>query len=193
MRKIFKFITKYWLIIFLILTILLFIINKLLTINQPTPITPVPESTSVANYQSILPGSTTFDNVNELLGFPLEINGGGEKTIAEYRSSNQYRNHTIVFENSVAVFIKEEVISSNEKTVNSIIKVYGIAPYTLYDQRPSSVFNLYVYPNNGIAYLGGDDGTILEVWYFKPTTIDDFVNRWGSDFAKEKSKVIPKY
>lgn len=193
MRKILNFVRDYWLLILFILIIILFIANKILGVTTPTSPTPIPASTGVANFKTILPGSTTQDSVNEILGFPVKTEEKDGVTISEYSSTNQYRNHVVTFENGVAVLIKEMVISKEEKTADSVINQFGKAPYILYDQDPTAVFNLYVYPGNGIAYLGGETGTLLEVWYFKPTTIDSFISKFGEGFAKDKPKGTNKY
>jgi len=64
----------------------------------------------------------------------------------------------------------------------------------LYSQAPNASFDLFVYPANGIAYLGHSDGTILEIWYFPPVeNIDMFIENYGQGYGKEPSKVIPLY
>lgn len=142
-------------------------------------------SNKIANFNEILPGETRIDRINELLGEPVESTQEGKLLIQEYKTSNQYRNNKIIINNETIELIIEEIINDSIKS-NDIRKVYGIAPHTLYQKIPSSVFNLYVYPNNGIAYLGHEDETVLEVWYFKPTDIDDFINTWAYKYQREK-------
>jgi len=193
MGKIFRFVKKYWLLILISLTAVLFVVNKILETKIPTPVTPTPVTDKVANYRSIVLGVSTQDEVNELLGFPLKEQYINEKKVAEYSSTNEFRNHVVTIENGKVVLIKEIVNTNDNKNSSTIIDSYGTAPYMFYDQRPSATFNLYVYPTNGIAYLGHEDGTLLEIWYFEPTTIDNFINKWGEGYGKEESKVIPKY
>lgn len=181
-----KFFKKYWLLILIGLATVLFVVNKILETKQPPSIVPTPVSTNTANYRSIFPGTSKLDEVNNLLGFPLSESKEDEKLISEYQSNNLYRNHVVIFESNIVALVKEKIISSDEKTESSITSEYGIAPYVLYSQDPSAVFNLYVYSDNGIAYKGANDGTLLEVWYFKPTTIDEFISKWGEEYSKEK-------
>lgn len=181
-----NFFKKYWLLILVSLAAVLFVVNKILETKQSPSKIPEPVNTNVANYRSITPGTSKLDDVNNLLGFPLgEIKIDG-KLISEYQSSNQYRNHVVIFENNTVNLIKEKIISPEDKSANSITKEFGASPYILYSRDPSAVFDLYVYPNNGIAYLGASDGTVLEVWYFKPTTIEEFIDKWGEGYSKEK-------
>ena len=171
---------------------IVFILFKTSSTKQVTT-KPTPFSTNkIADFKSIVPNQTSLDRINELLGYPVETRKDGDFTINEYRSTNKYRNHTIEIKKGLAIFIRQEIISGEQKA-SDIQKIYGLAPYMLYSQAASATFNLFVYPNNGIAYLGHKDGTILEIWYFSPTTIEDFINNYGDGYGYEPSKVVPIY
>lgn len=188
----FKFIKKYWLLILLGIIPILFIINKALE-TKLTEIPPSsPPTSNVASYKSLIPGESTENDVNNLLGYPVKVDQTDSVKIAEYKSTNPYRNHIVEFENKQISLIKEVVNKEDNKNADSIKSKYGLAPYILYNQYPTSTFNLYVYPKNGIAYLGHEDGTLLEIWYFKPIEIDEFINKWGKGYGKEKPKFPPK-
>ncbi len=146
----------------------------------------------MSNIRKIIPGKTSIDEANILLGKPLETNSDGNITTSKYKTLNEYRSNKIISKDGLSELIVEEIIN-NEKTAEDIRKVYGISPVILYEKTPLSTFNLYVYSDKGIAYLGHKDGTILQIWYFSPTTIADFITKWGGDYLKEPSKVIPKY
>jgi len=197
MDKIIEF-TKSKKIIILTLVSLSFLIFVVIKINfnkqNPTTIeAPISSPVDkIATFDEIIPGKTSIERINELLGKPLDSIASGGLNISNYKSTNQYRNHKVYSKDGLAELIIEEIIGES-KTANDVRKIYGIAPEMLYEKTLSSVFNLYVYPSNGIAYLGHEDGTILEVWYFVPTTIEDFIIKWGSDYSKEPSKEIPKY
>ena len=79
--------------------------------------------------------------------------------------------------------IKEIVNSNDNIDASFVTNSYGIAPNMLYEDLSNSVFNLYVYPQNGIAYLGAADGTLKEIWYFQQTKLDDFIKNWGTGFS----------
>lgn len=149
-------------------------------------------SNKVASFNEIVPGKTNTERINELLGYPIESTKSGDLDISGYKTQNQYRNHKVYSQEGLAELIIEEIIDSS-KNADDIRKIYGIAPEILYEKTPLSTFNLYIYPSNGIAYLGHKDGTITEIWYFVPATIEDFITKWGSDYSKEPSKEIPKY
>ena len=196
MYKIIEFIKgkKIILIAIISLSSLIFIVYK---INNKgvEPIQEIPISSPVSgvvNFDEIIPGKTSLERINELLGKPLSSTTSGDLNISDYKSTNKYRNHKVYSKDGLAELVVEEIINRS-KTTKDIQKIYGIAPESLYSKSPTSAFKLYVYPTNGIAYLGHQDGTILEIWYFVPTTIDDFISKWGSDYSKEPSKEVPKY
>jgi hypothetical protein len=164
---------------------LLYIINSLL--KSPITVNPSPTPVSkIATFGTIVPGTSTESDVSNVWGRPISTNEEGSQKISEYKSSNQYRFNQATFTNGTATLIKEIVNSNDNKDVGSITSVYGVAQNVLYEKLPSSVFNLYVYPQNGIAYLGAKDGTLKEIWYFQPTTIESFMTDWGQNFSKTK-------
>lgn len=191
----FKFIKKYWILFLLSFAAILYITNFVLNFKKSptTPPNPTPTTTNTATYKTLSPGSSSQEDVNKVLGSPVKEEKNNGTILAEYKSSNQYRYHTVEFENNTVSIIKEVINTPDNKNSESIISVYGVAPYILYDQYPGSTFNLYVYPQNGIAYLGHKNGTtLLEIWYFKPTSIDNFISKWGQGYGKEKPVGPPK-
>lgn len=183
--------------------VVIIIIAALLVANQfikenPNGSVSTPSVTPVelkpVSYKSITPGTSSESQLNKDLGTPINKKEDNGQTILEFKSTNQYRNNEAIVENGKVVFIKEIVNFEDNKKSDSITKVNGQAPYTLYESKPNSSFNLYVYPNKGLAYLGHPDGTLLEVWYFVPvSTIQDFVSKWGKDYSFNKPSNINTY
>lgn len=141
-------------------------------------------SSEVAKFKEIVPGNTyKEEEINKTLGAPVSSTLSGEVKINNYPSSNEYRTNDIEFINGEVDFIKEVVNLDDNRTAEDIRKIYGVTEYVLYENVSDSYFNLYVYPKNGIAYLGHNDGTILEIWYFKPTDINTFKSKWASSYS----------
>lgn len=159
---------------------LIFKTNNSQITKEPTQST-APVTKEIASFGDITPGKTSLEKINELLGTPISTEEQDGKTASLYKTSNEFRNHRVISENGVSQLVIEEVINS-EKNASDIQIVYGTNPSILYEKSPSSVFNLYVYPENGIAYLGHEDGTVIEIWYFEPTNMDNFKREWGKDF-----------
>lgn len=181
-------------LVFLVITLGFIFFNQTKEKKVTVP-TQTSTSSEIATFEGISPG-TAFneDEINEKLGFPVstkEEKDGVE--VSDYRSTNEYRNNQLKIQNGTIKFIREVVNLDAKKSSEDIIKTFGISTYVLYNKDSSSVFDLYVYPNNGIAYLGHEDGTLLEIWYFQPTDINNFIETWATNYQEEKPTVTSQY
>src|SRR5258706_2880693 len=182
MKKLTGFIKKYWILIMLVLAGILYVINFFLK-GPISPVTPTPTPINkIAAFGSLIPGVSNENDVLNVLGRPIDTKTENGLVTSQYKSTNQYRFNKVIFTNGTTKLIKEIVNSNDNKDASSITSIYGAPQYTLYEKLSNSVFNLYVYPQNRIAYLGATDGTLKEIWYFEPTTIDNFIKDWGQDF-----------
>ncbi len=185
MTKIISFFKKFWILILVILAAILYLLNIIIKGNAPT--TPqTPPSATVTPFKSLIPGVSTEDQVATALGRPVSSKTIDNQKISDYRSTNQYRFHEVVFTNGKAILIKEIVNSTDNKEADSIKTILGEPDYTLYSKLENDPFNLYVYPEKGLAYIGHPDGTLLEIWYFESTTIENFIADWGQDYSATK-------
>lgn len=174
----------------IVLAAILYIVNLFL---KGSSLTPIPTPTSItqrASYKDIVPGLSSEADLKKSLGTPLKTTTSELGIIDEYKSTSELRHHIATIKNEKVVFFKEIVSAKDETTSTNVTNIYGVAPNILYSKSPNSTFNLYVYPSNGIAYLGHSDGTLLEIWYFEPTTIDNFINLWGKDYLTSPSTEI---
>ncbi|QQG41900.1 MAG: hypothetical protein HYV90_01145 [Candidatus Woesebacteria bacterium] len=190
MKKIVSFFKKYawvWIIVIVLVAIIgdAYLTRKIDT-PSPSP-TPTPRSSS---YKNIVPGVSTEEELNKILGTPLKTTINGTEKTDEYKATTGLRRHIAIIQRGKVVFIKEVVTTKDTSKASDIIAVYGTAPNILYSKYPNATFDLYVYPANGIAYLGHKDGGLLEIWYFQPTTLDDFSSTWGKDYSQTKPTEI---
>lgn len=151
--------------------------NKILTQPTPTPFV------KVADFKSIIPGTSSEKDLEKVFGLPLESTNSGIQKINNYRSTSESRLHTVVITSGKVELVKEIVSSYDKVNSDSITATYGTAPNILYNDLAHSNFSLHVYPSNGIAYLGHIDGTLLEIWYFPPTDIESFIRDWGQGYT----------
>lgn len=183
MMKIISFIKHYTWVWIIVLVLFAVIGDAILTQKQKQPPSPTPIP-KIASYNSITPGVNTKTDLDRLLGSPLRTIKQEDQTRLEYKSTNVNRPHIAFERNGVVELIKEIVNSTDKKTVSDIVSVYGEPTHTLYSKNPNNTYNLYVYSQNGIAYLAHADGTLLEIWYFIPMTIEDFVKNWAPDYSE---------
>lgn len=189
MQKIRNFLKKYNWIWIVFIVLVAYFGDLYLQKSQRKNISPTPTpNMQAASYKSVVPGISTEADLNKVLGTPVKTTINGSQKIDEYKSTSELRLHGAIIENGKVVFIKEIVSAHDTLTTKNITDVYGNAANVLYNSKfPNASFNLYVYPPNGIAYLGHVDGTLLEIWYFAPTTIGDFTSRWAQDYSPTPS------
>lgn len=142
---------------------------------------PSPNPVKQANYQSLVPGISNKNNVIEKLGEPDKTEDNGNTL--KYTSSNpNVPNEVVIKEDKVSI-IKEAVTLSDKIYISDIENEYGETDSKLYGPHSQSGFDLYVLPKNGIAFVGNkESGLILEIWYFPPTTFEEFKREYTSQY-----------
>lgn len=185
-KKIFTKKFLYLLLISLSLTATIFIISKVYNNSlgsRGTP-TPSPFSTQI-DFQKIIPGVSSKSDVISLLGKPLIEEGN---TI-EYKSSSPNFNHQVIFDQEKVSFVKEIVTlkEKDTKKAQNIIKVYGEPKKMFFGPDAEAGFYLFVYPENGVAYIGHpESGMLLEIWHFPPTDMESFVNKYAQGYSETR-------
>ena len=170
-------------IILFLITLAGFVV-LLILLKPKVKTSPLPQSLpkKTASFQSIIPGSTTEKQVLEKLGKPIN---NPSADVLKYQSNNPNLPHEIIFDNEKVSFIKEIVSPDDQKTTDEIKEKYGLAPYVLYGPDAIHGFNLYVYPNKGLAYLGHfKEPILLEIWYFSPTSFEDFQKKFAPQYSQ---------
>lgn len=166
---------------------MVFINNKKQESTTPT-ISPVYPQ---AKWDSLTPGISSREEINQKLGSPTSEKTEGDKTIASYKSKSATRPNVVTYQNQTGIFFKEIVTTKDSQRTGDIIKIYKEAKYILYGPDAPNGDYLFVYPENGIAYLGNPNtGTLLEIWYFTPTTFEDFKSKWASDYSSTLPRVF---
>ena len=164
--------------------VLLFVVGLYLLFQKTSslPPTTIPD----ISFKSLIPGKSTKNEIVEILGTPKkESVSGNNNTLLEYDSDSAVYNNQITLSGDVVDIIKEVVTLKNPKYAQDIKKVRGDPKYFLYGSDSYAGFNLYIYPEDGIAYLGNPHtGLLLEIWYFPSTTFDLFKEKYATDYSE---------
>lgn len=146
-----------------------------------------PESSDAfehASFSDLRPGESTKENVFDKLGEPLATSSLGSFEVLDYQSSNPNFNREITIENDKVVFIKDIVTEKDNLKIADIENKFGKYKNSLFGPSSVNGFHLYIYPANGIAYIGHQvSGILLEVWYFEPTSLSVFKEKWASGYT----------
>lgn len=169
-------------ILILIIIVVLFAISVFLYVKRKPKSPSQDEIPSAgADFETLIPGISQKNEAIEKLGEPLnDINSDTLK----FESNNPNLPTQVVAEDQTIIFIKEIITAEDNKTSEEIISKYGVAPYTLFGSDSVNGFNLYAYPEKGLAYLGHiKEPIVLEIWYFQPTSFNNFKQKWASDYS----------
>lgn len=168
--------------VLLILLLGVFLVVAFLLLRARIAPTPPTASPSVgASYKTLVPGSSSRDDALTNLGKPLNDEAS---ELLNFKSNNPNLPHQVTVPNDTVLFIREIVTAKDKKTTEEITSQYGNAPYVFYGPASVNGFNLYVYPDKGVAYIGHvEEPIVLEIWYFQPTTIEDFQTRWAKGYS----------
>ena len=163
---------------FLSIFSLLFIFGQIS--NNKTP-TPTPQNLNQATYNSITPGVSTKDDVTGKLGKPINT----DPNLLEFKSLNPNINNQVNIDQGKVSLIKEIITLSDARRTTDITKTYGLAQKILYGPDAGAGFYLFVYPENGIAYIGHPEaGLLLEIWYFPPTNLSNFKASYADNYSE---------
>ena len=179
LQKLLAFIKKNKLVLLIILAVVLYVITKFIPEEkvENKQETQIPQAVI---WNSITLGQSTSENVIEKLGQPLKTTEQETNKVLNYKSKNPNIDNQVFVDNNEnkVVLIKEAIASSEERNAKEITDKFGESNNIFYE--PGNLYSIpsyyfYVYPDKGIAYIGHiTTGDLLEIWYFKPTTKDEF-------------------
>lgn len=175
--------------IFVLITIsilsLIFIFFKINSNKKKVIIKPIPTTISTAEYKGLIPGSSTKDEVIEKLGTALNAKIEDSKETYEYRSSNQNFNSKVVIVNDKLSYLKLIYTMSDNIKYTDFINKYREPEKVLYGSDYSVGYILNSYPNIGLAFLSHKkSGNVREVWYFIPTSLEDFIRNYAPGYSE---------
>lgn len=157
---------------------LLFIFGQVL--KNKTGTAP-PKNLSQATFDSITPGVSTTDEVTNKFGKPINE----DPNSLEFKSLSPNRNNQVNINQGVVSLVKEIITLQDTRRITDITKVYGLAQKILYGPDAGAGFYLFVYPINGLAYVGHpESGLLLEIWYFPPTDLAGFETNYAKGYSE---------
>jgi len=172
----------------LILAAILFV--SFLIINRK-PYQPVPKPTTTPvvttkpaqglKPENISPGSSTLEDLKSVFGEPQGQTGNSYL----FKSASPTRSNEAVFSSGKLTFFREVMGPNKERTIEELQRLYGKEEKILYNEFSGGGYNLYAYPEKGVAYVGKPEADVLlEVWYFIPTTYESFKENLARDYSE---------
>jgi len=195
-----RFKLELFLLSLVILVILGFLVALILTRNPaPSGISRVPESipplllpagtireSSFSAYLKTEVGKTTEAELRKIPELQEKASSKAGLNEFTYNSAFADRNNTILTENSLVAF--KRVIPVNSQTweapqISDYEDIYGI-PDSQYTGSTSHgrFAKTSVYATKGVAFIfNPSTGEVYEIQSFSPTTVDQYIAKWGED------------
>lgn len=182
-----SFLKKYWFFVLLgFIATILIVVNIFIPKESKKDTTPTP----VESYKGITPGKTTTQELNGILGAPDPKQSDFSNNMLAYPREGGGPNHQVYADGNTVEFFKQQALEGNLSTYTN---KHGLYEGEFYGDYQESGFKTYVWATKGIAVVASiNNGYLFEVWYFKPSTMEDFLSKWGKNLTKE-SKQIEKY
>lgn len=140
---------------------------------------------SAPTWRNIQVGSDTKEEVIGKLGSPLSATtsaAGWEQL--DFQSTNQYWPHEVFFQKDKSTLVRERLLDPKSGELQTYITQYGSPDEVMNNSLSGLEFYLHVFASSGIAVNANPStGTVFEVWYFPPTTLEKFKQTYATEIG----------
>lgn len=153
------------------------------------PRQPPPKTTpsQIPWQKTIFAGQTTTSQLTNTLGQPAKVENNQDKIIYDYSTPNQYRPNQVEIQGDTVYLIKEQVLESQRAKLNDYILYYGPPQAQIFGQHGTFAPGNFWGEKGLLVFAGNQEGIVIEIWYFQPTTLEDFLNN-HPDFSEEQPR-----
>ena len=133
----------------------------------------------------ITPGETSQKSLEKTLGQPIKKDVSDQNEVYYYQTSKPNWANLFYIDNEQkkVSLIKNHDVDPSEN-YQSFIARFGPADHELYGTDFINGFSLHAFLEKGVAFLANaTSGSILEIWYFTPTDIDQFLLAYGQGYS----------
>lgn len=186
--KIKAFLEKHKYISVLLALVVFFIVVKIIfptPVPKTPPVFPTPLPTPTISYRSnwknIYPGITPLSEIESKLGKPSKTKMLQNEIVYSYPSENKnWPDQVFVSkENNQIVLIKTYFPKEN---YDYFTNRYGQSDKEMFGPHSQAGFSTFIFSNEGLAIVAEKKSKkVLEVWYFRPADIENFLQTIGKD------------
>jgi hypothetical protein len=133
------------------------------------------ESPRGTTWNNIVPGSTTKEQLFSTMGQPEKSEQTQEGENYFYPSSSEFRPHEVDISDSTVKLIKEQITGIEGKKLTDFLSLFGAPEAKVYGTHGSFAPGSFWGSQGIMVFANENDGTVIEVWYFEPTTVRQFV------------------
>lgn len=124
----------------------------------------------------IYAGRTTLQGLESKLGPPPQTSEKDGELVYLYSSTSEYRPHQVEFSGNTISIIKEQVIAAEKGKLTDYLQEYGQPEAEIFGPHGSFAPGHFWGKDGLLVFAGQFDGTIVEIWYFAPTTLQNFLS-----------------
>jgi len=178
-------IKRYWYFAVLGFLVVVLGVSKIL-FKTTAPII-IPEN----SWQGITPGTTTTEDLKKQLGEPLKTTQINGKNVYLYPSDTENWENEVTVTDEQKVETIKRYFPSKEENYTSFINQYGPYDYEFFGPSYQAGFSVFVFLNKGVVVVANKESDlVLEVWYFQPTTLEEFLSLLGKDLSQTPPKLF---
>lgn len=172
---------KKYLTVILILLLLAIVGGWLVVVR--TPPTNSPQASLISpSLVGVEVGKTNLEELYSKLGSPDEQQSKLSEGVYAYPVEGGGPAHKVIFEGERVGVIKETILGT--KTFQEYKRVYGEPERALYTIPEG--FKFYVYTKLGVGVKAHDDGSVDQVWYFPPMSVEELLKKpWAENVSVE--------
>lgn len=138
-----------------------------------------------ASWQNIYAGTTSERELTSTLGPPNKKDTANDLQTYYYPTENEYRPNTVEIKENKVSIIKEQITPNQSINLSEFSAKYGPSENTLYGHY-GTIAPGYFWSRHGLlVFAGQNEGNVLEIWYFAPTTLGNFLES-NSDLETEE-------
>lgn len=139
---------------------------------------PSPKPLVYPEWRGVVPGKSLVVDLNKFLGEPTEVTAQDGKHIFSFLPEEGGPPHQVTTENNIVGLIREQYYGADK--LADFEKKHGPPEGEFFGPYQDMGFRVFVFPETGVAVVSNaQDGTTIEAWYFKPTTLPGFLEKWG--------------
>jgi len=146
-----------------------------LTVFSFTKAKPQETPQGIVWQKKIVAGKSTTEDIKATLGTPTKTQEEQGGISYFYPTANQYRLNEIEFRDNTVSIIKEQVIGNEKEALNDYLQKYGQPEAKLFGQHGTFALGHFWGQKGLLVFASASDGTIVEIWYFVPTSLGNFL------------------
>lgn len=169
---------KYRIYVFLFTILVFLILVKLLV--KPIEIKPQDNT-----FENITPGQTNQKTLEKTLGKPVKTESINNNEVYYYQTTKPNWADLFYIDNeSKKISLIKNFDVKTEETYQFFIDRFGSPDNKLYGPDSQNGFFVFTFLNKGVSILANpNSNSILEVWYFIPTDINQFLLSFGQGLS----------